>query len=58
MFAPNCDTCQHVNDCSLRIELRQLREDIFNINREKSGRMDFIYKGKRVTIPEEEAADV
>ena len=45
---PNCDTCEHRNDCSLLKELREARETIFNYGREKAGRTDFVFHGKIV----------
>ena len=40
MYNPDCENCQHIKECDLRQSLKELRETIFNINREKSGRYD------------------
>ena len=52
MYDPDCGSCEHFNDCAMRKALKSARETIFNINREKSGRKDFILDGK--LIPAEE----
>lgn len=52
MHNPDCEICAHVNDCAMRSALKSARETIFNINRELSGRKDFILDGK--LIPAEE----
>lgn len=53
MYDPDCGNCEHFNDCVMRKALKSARETIFNINREKSGRKDFIVDGKLIP-PEEE----
>lgn len=52
MFVPDCENCVHRNECAVKKSLKEARETIFNINREKSGRKDFILDGK--LIPAEE----
>ena len=46
MYIPNCDSCVHYQECVIKKELKELRETIFNINREISGRNNFIKNGK------------
>ena len=53
MYTPDCDNCVHLYECSLRKELKEAREFIFNINREMSGRKDFILNGKYVPADKE-----
>lgn len=48
MRDPDCGNCEHFSDCVMRKALRSARETIFNINREKSGRKDFILDGKLI----------
>lgn len=45
---PNCDLCNYQNNCEILKSLKEARETIFNINREKSGRSDFIYNGRLI----------
>ena len=40
---PKCNTCEHYNSCEVQQRLKQLSQELWNINREKSGR-----KGKYV----------
>ncbi len=47
-MTPNCEKCINRNNCSLLKELSKARETIFNINRERSGRSDFIYNGRLI----------
>ena len=53
MYIPDCDRCEHHQDCSVRKALKEARETIFNINREMSGRKDFIHNGKLVMADKE-----
>ena len=46
MYVPNCDNCEHRRDCAMLEANRELRETIWNIGREKSGRHDFFLNGK------------
>lgn len=46
MYIPDCDSCVHYQECVIKKDLKELRETIFNINREMSGRNDFIKNGK------------
>ncbi len=54
MYDPDCGNCEHFNDCVMRKALKSARETIFNINRELSGREDFVFDGKRVPAEEGE----
>ena len=54
MYFPNCQFCTHYDECVVVKEIKQLREDIFNINREKAGRDTFILNGKLVKIDKDE----
>lgn len=56
MFSPDCDNCKHFNECDVRKALKELRETIFNIGREKAGRTTFIYNGELVEV-KDDAAD-
>ncbi len=46
MYVPNCDDCDLRTECALFLANKEMRETIWNINREKSGRLDFIFNGK------------
>lgn len=54
MYNPDCEKCAHANDCAMRNALKSARETIFNINRELSGRKDFILDGKLIKAEEGE----
>ena len=45
-YKPDCERCNKFNVCTIQKELKELRETIFNIGREASGRTDFIKDGK------------
>lgn len=46
MYVPDCESCTRKNDCVMRKGLKEARETIWNIGREKSGRTDYILNGK------------
>ena len=54
MYIPDCDKCEHHSDCSVRKALKEARETIFNIGREKAGRDTFIHNGKLVKSGKED----
>ena len=56
MYIPDCDTCEHHNECSIKKALKEARETIFNIGREQAGRNDFILDGKLVKPKEDDNA--
>ena len=54
MYIPDCDNCEHYFDCAVKKSLKEARETIFNIGREKAGREDFVLDGKRILAQEAE----
>lgn len=46
MYTPNCENCPHYKECAVIKSLKEAKETIFNIGREKSGRTDFMYNGR------------
>lgn len=52
MYYPNCQFCEHRKECVVVRALKEARETIWNINREKSGRKDFILDGKLISTEE------
>lgn len=54
MYYPNCEFCKHRQECYVVNELKEARETIWNINREMSGRKDFIFNGKLIPAEESE----
>ena len=54
MHTPNCDFCEHYQDCTVRKALKEARETIFNIGRERAGRKDFVVNGKLIQADKEE----
>ena len=54
---PDCERCVHIKDCSMVKALKVARETIFNLNREKSGRNDFLLNGKIVRVPPKEETE-
>lgn len=46
MYIPDCENCPHFYDCTVRKALKEARETIFNIGREKAGRSDFVHNGR------------
>ena len=47
-YKPKCNTCEHYNSCEVQQRLKQLSQELWNINREKSGRKDGFVDGKYV----------
>lgn len=46
MYVPDCEHCKNRQDCAMLKGMRDARETIWNIGREKSGRTDYILNGK------------
>ena len=46
MFTPNCDKCEHRAECVIVKANQEMRETLWNLGREQSGRHDFILNGK------------
>ncbi len=46
MFTPDCDNCPHHGDCAMRKANKEMRETLWNISREQSGRHDYFWGGK------------
>lgn len=55
MHYPDCDNCEHRHDCVMVKANQEMRETLWNIGREQSGRHDFILNGKYYPAEEGEA---
>lgn len=54
MYIPDCEHCAHRGDCAMLKANQEMRETIWNINREASGRHDYILNGKHYPAEEGE----
>ena len=54
MYVPDRDNCEHHGDCAVLKANKEMRETLWNIGREQSGRHDYILDGKYYSAEEGE----